>query len=83
MNKELLKKIHKHSFRNKTEIEKSSICGCFRCLYIFKEIDIKQFVDKGETALCPRCSVDSVIGSASGYDITTELLQDMKKHFFY
>ena len=29
---------------------------------------------EGQTALCPRCEIDSVIGSASGYPITREFL---------
>jgi hypothetical protein len=34
------------------------------------------------TARCPRCGIDSVIGSASGYPITREFLQTMKSYWF-
>ena len=38
--------------------------------------------DKMPTAVCPNCTVDSVIGDASGYPITKELLDDMNKKWF-
>jgi len=34
------------------------------------------------TALCPRCGIDSVIGSASGYPITADFLLMMRKYYF-
>jgi hypothetical protein len=36
----------------------------------------------GPTALCPKCGIDSVIGSASGYPITQEFLSAMKDRWF-
>lgn len=79
---------HKHSFLNKEEILKSDVCGCFSCLRIFKpsEIAIWQYENEtssgltGHTAFCPDC-FDTVIGSASGYPITTEFLKAMQKRW--
>jgi hypothetical protein len=36
----------------------------------------------GQTALCPKCGIDAVIGSKSGYPMTQEFLQAMEKHWF-
>jgi hypothetical protein len=36
----------------------------------------------GQTALCPRCGIDAVIGSASGYPITQDFLQRMRADCF-
>ena len=36
----------------------------------------------GQSALCPRCGIDSVIGADSGYPITVEFLTRMKEHWF-
>jgi hypothetical protein len=36
----------------------------------------------GRTLLCPYCEIDSVIGSASGYPITREFLQQMQQYWF-
>jgi hypothetical protein len=73
---------HKHSSNHRAELEKSSVCGCFYCLSIFPPSDITEWTDDGQTALCPSCPVDSVIGSASGYPITREFLQGMHSYWF-
>jgi uncharacterized paraquat-inducible protein A len=57
---------HKHSLRNRAEIEASAICDCFYCFAIFPSSDISEWVDDGQTAICPRCGIESVLGSASG-----------------
>jgi hypothetical protein len=38
--------------------------------------------EEDDTAICPYCAIDSVIGSKSGYPITPELLAQMKAHWF-
>lgn len=69
----------KRSFHNKLELEKSELCGCYFCKSIFTFDRIEQWVDpNGVTALCPDCGIDCVIGSASGYPITTEFLKRVR-----
>jgi hypothetical protein len=53
----------------------------------FEPTEISEWIDEdkegvGQTALCARCGVDSVIGSGSGFPITAEFLTEMKKHWF-
>ena len=36
----------------------------------------------GQTALCPYCGIDSVIGDSSGFPTTTEFLSKMKSYWF-
>ena len=71
-----------HSMHNKDEIIKSERCGCFYCLAIFSPGEIKEWVDDNDTALCPKCGIDSVIGSASGFPITPNFLKKMKEAWF-
>jgi NAD-dependent SIR2 family protein deacetylase len=73
---------HKRSSGHRGELEESTLCGCFYCLAIFPPSDIDEWVDDGQTALCPKCGIDSIIGLASGYPITTEFLQRMHDHWF-
>ena len=73
---------HRHSIRHREEILASALCGCFYCCKIFPPSEIETWVDDEQTAICPYCPVDSVIGSASGYPITVEFLQRMKAHWF-
>jgi hypothetical protein len=73
---------HDHCSLHKAELEKSTVCGCFYCLSIFPPSAIVEWIDDGQTAICPKCPVDSVIGSSSGYPITTEFLQQMHDRWF-
>lgn len=74
---------HSHSTRNRQEIGQSTSCGCFHCRAIFPPTEVVEWVDEGDqTALCPCCGIDSVIGSASGYPITSAFLGRMRKHWF-
>lgn len=73
---------HRHSIRHRVEIESSSLCGCFYCLAIMKPDSIVDWVDSESTAMCPKCGIDSIIGDASAYPITTAFLQQMRAHWF-
>ena len=74
---------HKHSSGHRQEIESSSTCGCFYCLAMFPPSSISDWCDEETTALCPQCGVDSVIGDASGFPVGDDLLQRMKRHWFW
>lgn len=81
--KETASDAHKYSINNKEMLQNDSVCGCFQCLQIFSPAEITEWIkDSMGTALCPYCSVDSVIGESSGYKITKEFLAKMKKHWF-
>ena len=74
---------HKHSANHRAEIEASSLCGCFCCCSMFPPAEIDDWVDGDPTALCPRCGIDSVIGDASGFAVTTvDFLAQMKQYWF-
>lgn len=77
-----LRRAHKHSIRHHEELSRSATCGCFYCLDIFDYDDIAEWTDDGNTALCPDCSIDSVIGSESGFPITKDFLSAMKDLWF-
>ena len=74
---------HKHSIHNKNEIMNDETVGCFHCLRIFSPSEIAEWIDsKNDTALCPYCGIDSVIGESSGYPITEEFLSKMEQRWF-
>lgn len=78
-----LEKAHQFSSNHKPELMKDKVCGCFYCLMIFDPQEITDWVtDTRGTAICPYCGIDSIIGESSGYPITTEFLQAMKKVWF-
>lgn len=80
-----LKLAHRHAANHRRHIEASERCGCFSCLAIFFPDDITDWIEEpegGGTARCPRCAVDSVLGSASGFPITKEFLGAMRLYWF-
>ncbi len=72
---------HRASSEHRSVIEASELCGCFYCLATFLPAEIVRWI-YDDTALCPRRTIDSVIGSASGYPITEALLRQMRVHWF-
>ena len=77
---------HAHSASHRQEVEASTLCGCFYCLETFPPGSITEWTDAvadvGTTAICPRCGIDSVIASESGYPITRDFLARMRSHWF-
>lgn len=75
---------HQNCRCNRTQLRKSDMCGCFQCGEIFKPSHLlsEDWTDDGETALCPFCGMDSVIGDAAGFPISDKFLDEMKVHRF-
>lgn len=81
MPKEILD-AHTHCANNKDEINQSKKCGCFYCFNIYSATEVKEWIESGKTATCPMCGIDSVIGDASGSELTKDFLQSMHKYWF-
>jgi len=85
---------HARTSNHRQQIEASTVCGCFHCLTTFAPSEVTQWIDTpvdapdgtepaaGTTALCPRCGVDAVLGSASGYPIDATFLSAMRRYWF-
>jgi hypothetical protein len=74
----------RHAVNNEDEINASEQCGCFHCLEVFDKDEIEEYVEgeDGMSAVCPKCSVESVIGDAAGFALTEELLDAMRQEMF-
>lgn len=87
---DVILKAHEHCMRNREAVEKSSLVGCFYCERLFQSADIAEFcldVANGSleeiTGVCPYCSIDSLIGDASGFPVSDPIfLKQMKEHWF-
>jgi len=55
-----LREAHKGSSQHRESVV-SSKCGCFDCLSIFAGRIVTEWIDKGQTALCPICKIDTVL----------------------
>ena len=71
-----------HASRHRLEIEASSRCACFFCFRTFRSSDIRAWIDANQTALCPGCGGDSVLGSASNHRLDDAFLRRMHTQFF-
>ncbi len=78
----ILQSVMRRSTHNEAEISRSRFAGCFYCLGIFPASEVKGFLAKERTALCPRCTIDSVIGDQSGLPITREFLAELHAYWF-
>lgn len=78
-------KAHEYSSYNYEALKSDTACGCFYCGEIFNSAEINDWTlepDGSKTALCPYCGIDSVIGESSGFSITEEFLEEMRKYWF-
>lgn len=70
--------LHTLSSKHKALLEREEKCCCFYCTQSFDTGEIKEWTDKGLTALCPLCGIDAVLPGV----LTDEDMQAMYKHYF-
>ena len=85
---------YRYTSNNWSHIEASSACGCCSCVQVFPPdeivawagLDMANIDDpeavKRQTALCPRCGSEAVIGDKSGYPINAQFLTRMNEAWF-
>ena len=79
---------------NWAQIQGSKLCGCCSCVQMFPadeivawtgldmhNVDDPKAIDQ-QTALCPRCGSEAVIGDKSGYPINVQFLGRMNEAWF-
>jgi len=71
----------KFSTNNRNDLEESVLCGCYYCRNVYDPKEIYEWIDAGETALCAKCGIDSVI-AGKVIKLTDDLLLNMHKHWF-
>lgn len=79
-----LVRAHKHSSGHKPEVQSSRICGCFYCSATFPPDEILEWVGRhSDTALCPKCGIDAVLGDRSGWPVSDRrFLKRMSDRWF-
>lgn len=70
------------SMKNKKQLEKSETCGCFGCVKLFKPSEVVEYIPGEDTAVCPYCGTDAVLGDFSGFPVTEEFMQEMNDEHF-
>ena len=78
MNEAEADRIAAGSFHNREQVMQSAACGCFHCLASFPGSEVHEWLDGGQTAVCPRCGIDSVLAN-----VTDEMiLRSLHHHRF-
>jgi hypothetical protein len=72
---------HTYCSRNKDILNQSERCGCFYCIKIFPISEVKIWTDDEQTAVCPFCNMDAVLGDAA-VELSSEFLEQMQKRWF-
>jgi hypothetical protein len=95
----VLRAAHKHSIYHREEILESFQCSCFYCLSVFPPSAIAEWIDGRsvpvspsnttivtvmyQTAICPFCGTDSVLGEKSNFPINDDaFLREMNQYWF-
>lgn len=81
---DFLKTAHIKSSSHKDEILSGSLCGCFYCQQTYMPYKIVEWIvepDGGETAICPKCGIDSVLSSELPIS-DKAFLDDMNSYWF-
>jgi hypothetical protein len=78
---------HDRSSNHRAAVLASVRCGCFCCCANFTPDEILEWTDEdrdqqGQTAVCPRCGIDAVIGDKSGVDVSHDFLVRMREYWF-
>lgn len=73
---------HKCSDYNKEQIAKSTLVGCFYCGTISAALNVTEWIDKGQTGMCPECGIDALIADVSVPSLTMWLLRAMYDRWF-
>ncbi len=78
----LFEKLHAYSLHNRDMVLRSKKCYCFFCREAFESGDIEDFVDDGQTALCPRCRISAIIPDCVEEEIDGQTVSDMNEYWF-
>ena len=78
-----LKMLHRQSIGNKARLADANHCGCFSCLSHFAVAKVEYWDDEDDqTAVCPHCGIDSVIGEYEDQRVPDDLLKAMNEEYF-
>ncbi len=70
--------LHKDCSYHREQLFENEHCSCFNCFSIFGPKEIKEWTDDSQTAICPKCGIDSVLPEW----VETDILHLMYKKWF-
>ena len=82
LTQQMINDASKHSRRNRDTIIQGDSCACYYCLKTYNPDAIIVWIDRGKTALCPKCDVDAVLSNLHGYPFTKDALIQLHNKWF-
>ena len=85
---------YRYTSNNYGQIEASQVCGCCNCVELFKPDEIVGWTGltmdnmtdpkavNQQTAMCPRCGSEAVLGDGCGFPINANFLARMNEAWF-
>lgn len=73
----------RHIRQNWPEMKQSVMCGCLSCGKVYPANEVEDYIGYGDeelTAICTYCLEETLVGDASGLDISAETLQKVKQY---
>ena len=82
MSEDYIKKAPMYAFKNKEAVMASQTCGCYGCLNIIQVKDIEFWTDDDETALCPKCTLDTLLAESLNIPLDKDTLSKIRNQWF-
>ena len=77
-----LKKLHTYSSHNRNLIAVANKCYCFHCKAALDRHEIEDYTDNGQTAICPKCRIASIIPDSIEDSIDENVIAEMQEYWF-
>lgn len=78
-----LKELHDFCSYHRTKLEQVGLGVCFCCESVFSTKKIKEWIDNNNTAICPKCGIDSVLpAKIKEKELTFIEIKTMKVYWF-
>lgn len=78
----LLEELARYNDNHREMLEVAEEAGCYHCCKVFSPSEIVEWVDNEQTALCPRCGIDSVLPSETKGKLAEPILRAMSNYWF-
>lgn len=80
--KSQLERLHAYSSYNKELVGLADKCYCFYCKESMASGEIVDYADEGQTAICPKCGIDSIIPDSIPEPLDEDIISEMNAYWF-
>lgn len=77
-----LKRLHTYSAHNRSRIAVADKCYCFHCKAVLDSREITDYADHGQTAICPKCGIDSIIPDSIDEPLNEKTVAELNQYWF-